>query len=200
VKLVGSGVLAISIIAAGTGLAIASIAGSATPALARTAAYLAPVPLTVDPSTAMPGLPVTFTIKCNAGAKSATLYGKQIGLNGPVSMKSARAEVFAVTVNLPTGVAPGVYQALASCENGDMGSADLTVNAPPKPSPSPTPPPPKPTYRPQPPPPTMAPVTGDGATLTPGGIGGPAMAGLGLLGAGGVAGFAALRRFRKPHD
>jgi hypothetical protein len=36
--------------------------------------------------------------------------------------------------------------------------------------------------------------------LTPGGIGGPAMAGLGLLGAGGVAGFAALRRLRKPHD
>lgn len=191
VILAGSGVFAIVTVTAGAGLAVIA---TATPALAAT------VPLTADPSTAMPGLPVTFTIKCNPPSKSATLYGKQIGLNGPVSMKPTRAGVYAVTVNLPTGLAPGVYQALAGCENGDYGTADLTVNAPPPPptpTPSPRPRPPKPTYRP-PPPPTAAPVTGDGATSAPGGISGSAMAGLGVLGVGGVAGLAALRRLRKP--
>jgi hypothetical protein len=165
----------------------------------------ATVPLTVLPSVAMPGLPVTFTINCNPGTKSATLYGKQIGLSGPVSMKPTRGSVYAVTVNLPTGLTPGPYQALAGCENGDYGTASLTVNAPPPPptptpsptppSPTPLPPTPQPTWRP-PPPPTAAPVTGDGATALPGGLGTTAMAGLGLLGAGAFAGLAALRWFR----
>lgn len=191
VILAGSGVLAIVTVTAGAGLAVLA---TATPALAAT------VPLTADPSTAMPGLPVTFTVKCNPPSKSATLYGKQIGLNGPVSMKSTRGGVYAVTVNLPTGLAPGVYQAVAGCENGDYGTTDLTVNAPPPPpSPTPSPTPPKPTYRPPPPPPpTAAPITGDGATSTPGGLGGSAMAGLGLLGVGSLAGLAAFRRLRKP--
>jgi hypothetical protein len=184
VILAGSGVLAI--VTAGAGLAVIA---TATPALA------ANVPLAADPSIAMPGLPVTFTVKCNAPSRSATLYGKQVGLNGPVSMKSARAGVYAVTVNLPAGLAPGVYQALAGCENGDYGTADLTVSAPSPPTPTPSPRPPEPTYR---PPPTAAPVTGDGATSAPGGISGSEMAGLGVLGAGGVAGLAALRRLRKP--
>ncbi|HZR52435.1 MAG TPA: hypothetical protein VFB06_23360 [Streptosporangiaceae bacterium] len=190
VILAGSGVLAIVAVTAGAGLAVIA---TATPAQAQT------VPLTADPSTAMPGLPVTFTIKCNPPSKSATLFGETIGLNGPVSMKSARAGVFAVTVNLPTGLTPGVREAVARCENGDSGIVDLTVNAPPPPpTPTPSPMPPKPTYRPPPPPPTAAPITGDGATSAPGGMSTSAMAGLGVLGAGGIAGLAALRRLRKP--
>jgi hypothetical protein len=189
VILAGSGVLAIFTVAAGAGLAVIT---TATPALASS------VPLTITPSIAMPALPVTFTIACNAPSKSATLVGRTIGLNGPVSMKQTRGDVYAVTVNLPNGLAPGVYQVYAACENGDYGTADLTVNAPPPP-PTPTQPPPpspRPTYRP-PPPPTAAPITGDGATSTPGGISGSAMAGLGILGAGSMAGLAALRRLRK---
>jgi hypothetical protein len=187
--LAGSGVLAIVTIAvAGVGLAVVSIASTATPAQAAT------VPVTVSPSIAMPGLPVTFTIACGPSVKSATLFGKTVNLNGPVAMKSTRGGTFAVTVNLPTGMSPGVYQALAGCESGDYGTADLTVNALPVPSPSPVPPKPKPTYR--PPPPTGAPITGDGATSIPGGIGGSTAAGLGMLGVGGVAGLAAIRRFR----
>jgi hypothetical protein len=185
-------VLAIVMSAAGTCLAAIS---AATPAQAAT------VPVTVTPNIAMPGLPVTFTIACGPDVKSAVLYGKTIDLNGPVAMKSTRGGTYAVTVNLPTGMAPGVYQALGGCESGDYGTVDLTVNAPPKPSPSPTPPPPppprpKPT-RWRPPPPTAAPITGDGATQIPGGIGGTAVAGLGLLGVGGATGLAAVRRFRK---
>jgi hypothetical protein len=149
----------------------------------------------VSPTIAMPGLPVTVTIKCGPGVKSATLFGKTIDLNGPVAMKSTRAGVYAVTVSLPTGIAPGVYQVLAGCESGDYGTANLTVQAPPRPSPTP-PPPPRPRPTPPPPPPTAAPITGDGATSMSGGVGAGALAGIGLLGAGGVAGFAAFRRFR----
>jgi hypothetical protein len=194
VMLAGSGVLAIVMSAAGMCLAVVT---TATPAQAAT------VPVTASPNIAMPVLPVTFTIACGQDVKSAVLYGKTIDLNGPVAMKSTRGGTYAVTVNLPTGMAAGVYQALAGCESGDYGTVDLTVNAPPKPGPSPTPPPPppppprpKPTWRP-PPPPTAAPITGDGATQIPGGIGGTAVAGLGLLGAGGATGLAAVRRFRK---
>ncbi|HEY1622320.1 MAG TPA: hypothetical protein VGG16_00835 [Streptosporangiaceae bacterium] len=196
--LAGSGVLAIVMSAAGACLAVVA---TATPAQAAT------VPVAVSPNIAMPGLPVTFTIACGPDVKSAVLYGKTIDLNGPVAMKSTRGGTFAVTVNLPTGITPGVYQALAGCESGDYGTVDLTVNAPPKPSPTPPPPPPpsprpKPRPRPTwrwrpPPPPTAAPITGDGATQIPGGIGGTAVAGLGLLGVGGVTGLTVVRRFRK---
>ncbi|HXL96039.1 MAG TPA: hypothetical protein VN969_44580 [Streptosporangiaceae bacterium] len=188
VVLAGSGVFAI--IVAGAGLA--TLMGVATPAQANT------VPLTVTPAIAMPGLPVTFAVACGSRVQSATLFGKTIDLNGPVAMKSTRGGTFAVTVNLPTGMSPGVYQALAGCESGDYGTVDLTVNAPPTPSPSPTPPPrpsPKPTWR--PPPPTAAPVTGDGTTSIPGGVAGSAAAGLGLLGVGGATGLAAIRRVRR---
>jgi hypothetical protein len=192
--LAGSGVLAIITSAAGMCLAVFS---TATPAQAAT------VPVTVTPNIAMAGLPVTFTVACGPGVKSAVLYGKTIDLNGPVAMKSTRGGTYAVTVNLPTGISAGVYQALAGCESGDYGTADLTVNAPPSPSPTPPPPPPPPpppkppkrTWR--PPPPTAAPITGDGATQIPGGMGGTAVAGLGLLGVGGATGLAAVRRFRK---
>jgi hypothetical protein len=187
VMLVGSGVLAIVTSAAGLCLAVAD---TATPAQAAT------VPVTVTPNIAMPALPVTFTIACGSGVKSAVLYGKTIDLNGPVAMKSTRDGTYAVTVNLPTGIPPGVYQALAGCESGDYGTVDLTVNAPPTPSPTPPPPPPRPTWRP-PPPPTAAPITGDGATQIPGGLGMTAVAGLGLLSIGGATGLAAVRRFRK---
>jgi hypothetical protein len=195
--LAGSGVLAI--VMSATGMCLAAIS-AATPAQAAT------VPVTATPNIAMPGLPVTFTIACGPDVKSAVLYGKTIDLNGPVAMKSTRGGTYAVTVNLPTGMTPGVYQALAGCETGDYGTVDLTVNAPPKPSPTPPPPPPpspkpKPRPRPRPiwrrPPPTAAPITGDGATQIPGGIGGTAVAGLGLLGVGGATGLAAVRRFRK---
>jgi hypothetical protein len=190
VVLVGSGVFAITV----AGASLATLTGVATPAQAAT------VPVTVTPAIAMPALPVTFTIACGQGEKSATLFGKTIDLNGPVAMKPTRGGTFAVTVNLPTGMSPGVYQALAGCENGDYGTVDLTVNAPPKPTPSPTPPkPPPPTPRPtwRPPPPTAAPVTGDGATSVPAGVAGSAVAGLGLLGVGGATGLAAIRRARK---
>jgi hypothetical protein len=194
--LAGSGVLAIITSAAGTCLAVTF---TATPAQAAT------VPVTVTPNIAMPGLPVTFTIACGPGVKSAVLYGKTVNLDGPVAMKSTRGGTYAVTVNLPTGMPPGVYQALAGCESGDYGTADLTVNAPPSPSPTPPPPPPPPPPKPRPrprppwrpPPPTAAPITGDGATQIPGGMGTTAVAGLGLLGVGGATGLAAVRRFRK---
>jgi hypothetical protein len=187
------------VVLAGSGVFAIAVAGASLATLTGVPAQASTVPLTVTPAIAMPALPVTFTIACGDGVKSATLFGKTIDLNGPVAMKSTRGGTFSVTVNLPTGMSPGVYQALAGCESGDYGTVDLTVNAPPTPSPSPKPPPPSPrptrTWR--PPPPTAAPITGDGTTSIPGGVAGSAVAGLGLLGVGGATGLAAIRRFRK---
>jgi hypothetical protein len=211
VIIAGSGVLAIVIGGAG----LATLTGAATPAQA------ASVPVTAMPAVAMAGLPVTFTIGCGHGVKSATLYGSTVGLPGPVAMKSTRSG-YAVTVSLPTGIKPGVYLAVATCQSGDYGTTDLTVNgSTPNPSPQPTTvqsttvppttvpptttqpsaqstilptaPPPSPLPSPLP---TGAPVTGDGATSIPGGIGVTTLAGAGLLGVGGLAGLTAIRRFR----
>jgi hypothetical protein len=209
---VSSGVFAIVV----GGACLATLAGAATPAQAASSARSAAVPVTAAPAVAMPGLPVTFTIGCGHGVKSATLYGSTVGLPGPVAMKSTRAGGYAVTVSLPTGIKPGVYLAVATCESGDYGTTDLTVNgATQSPSPTaqpttappttaqstalPTAPPPSPlptTPLPTAPLPTAAPVTGDGATSIPGGIGVTTLAGVGLLGAGGLSGLAAIRRFR----
>jgi len=68
--LAGSGVFAIAVVGASLATTVA------TPAQAST------VPLTVTPAIAMPALPVTFTIACGDGVKSATLFGKTIDLNG----------------------------------------------------------------------------------------------------------------------
>jgi hypothetical protein len=155
----------------------------------------------VTPSTATPGASVTFTVSCGSTATSATLFGTTLGLHQQIPMQpSTHAGEFATTVDLPTSITPGTYTPSIDCSNGSSGTATLVVASP---SASPSSPPPTHTATPTPTPsasrsatPSGAPATGDGATSTM--LGGPfAVAGLGLVGLGGVAGVIAFGRRRR---
>jgi hypothetical protein len=121
----------------------------------------------VTPSTATPGSSVTFAVTCVAGpgtgAASATLYGTTLGLSEHIPMDASTHEgEFVTTVDLPSSISPGQYSPSIDCDNGMSGTAELTVI------------------------PNGVPVTGDGVTSS--GAGGPlTLAGIALLGAGGLA-------------
>ena len=151
----------------------------------------------VTPSTAAPGASVTFTVSCGSSATSATLFGTTIGLSQQIPMQpTTHAGQFATTVDLPTSIAHGTYKPSIDCSNGSSGTATLVVAAPSSPSASPSAthsatPSPRPSAT-----PSGAPETGGGATSTM--MGGPfEVAGLGLLGLGGLAGVIAFGRRRR---
>jgi hypothetical protein len=151
----------------------------------------------VTPSTAKPGASVTFTVSCGSSATSATLFGTTIGLSQQIPMlPTAHAGDFTAAVDLPTSIAPGTYRPSIDCSNGASGTATLVVASPSSPPASPTA---THTATPSPHPPATpsgAPETGGGATSTT--MGGPfEVAGLGLLGLGGVAGVIAFGRRRR---
>jgi hypothetical protein len=135
----------------------------------------------VSPSVAAPGDRVTFAIFCGGGATSATLFGTTLGLSEQIPMgPSTHTGEFVTTVTLPTSISPGFYSPSIDCNpTGTSGTAALTVN--PNPGPQPIGPP----------------LTGDGATSTV--TGGPfAMAGVALLGSGGLAvGVGVIRKRRR---
>jgi hypothetical protein len=107
-------------------------------------------------------------------ASSATLVGTSLGLPSQIPMQaSSQQNVFVTTVVLPTTLAPGTYNPDINCSNGPTASATLTVNAVPSP----------------------APATGDGTTSTATN-GTLTDIGLGLLGAGALAGGLVIRRRR----
>jgi hypothetical protein len=129
----------------------------------------APV-INVNPSVATPGESVTFAIFCGPGATSATLFGTTLGLAEQIPMgPSSHTGEFVTTVVLPTSISPGSYSPSIDCNpTGTSGTASLTVN------------PISPLV------PVGPPLTGDGATSSV--TGGPfAMAGVALLGSGGLA-------------
>jgi hypothetical protein len=133
----------------------------------------------VTPLVAAPGSAVTFAITCGSGATSAMLYGTTLALSQHIPMKtSTHAGVFVTTVDLPASISPGNYSPSIDCDNGVSGTAPLSVNTVPRQ-------------------PSGAPLTGDGATSLA--MGGPfATAGLGLLGAGGLAvGVGVIRKRRR---
>jgi hypothetical protein len=140
-----------------------------------------PPVISVTPSVATPGAAVTFSVTCGPGATSASLFGATLGLADQIPMGvAANPGEFTTTVNLPASISPGTYSPSIDCNpSGQSGSAFLTVN---------------PLI---PPPPVRPPLTGDGATATV--MGGPfSMAGLALLGAGGLAvGAGVLRKRRR---
>ena len=147
----------------------------------------------VTPSTATPGASVTFMVTCGSSATSATLFGTTIGLSQQIPMQpSTHAGEFATTVDLPTSITHGTYHPSIDCSNGISGTATLVVASTSSPTASPsTPHSPTPSAT-----PSGAPETGDGATSTM--MGGPfEMAGLGLLGLGGLAGVIAFGRRRR---
>jgi len=151
----------------------------------------------VTPSTATPGASVTFTVTCGSTATSATLFGTTLGLAQQIPMQpSTHAGEFATTVDLPASITPGTYHPSIDCSNGSSGTATLAVSSSSSPTATPTA-----THSPTPSAPSSAtpsgaPETGDGATSTM--MGGPfEVAGLGLVGLGGLAGVIAFGRRRR---
>jgi hypothetical protein len=139
-----------------------------------------PPTVTVRPSTAIPGATVTVTATCGTGLGtiSATLDSSSLGPPGQIQMQQSNPGQFFATLNLPTSVSPGEYPLSVVCNpTGSSGTASLLVN-------------------PLTPLPIGPPVTGDGTTATA--MGGPfSMAGLALLGAGGLAVGAGVIRKRR---
>jgi hypothetical protein len=133
-------------------------------------------PASVYPNPSTPGTSTTFTIDCSTGADtpctSATLDGSSLGLPSQIPMQAgSQTDVFVTTVVLPSSLAPGTYTPEITCSNGVSGSATLTVNALP----------------------SSAPQTGDGTTSTATNTT-LTDVGLGLLGAGALAGCLVLGR------
>jgi hypothetical protein len=159
--------------AATAGLVVAVLAGSAPAALASNPA------VNIFPNPSAPGTSTTFTVNCAnqmspSPATSATLVGTSLGLPAQIPMQaSSQQNVFVTTVVLPTTLAPGTYDPDINCSNGPTASATLTVNAVPGP----------------------APATGDGTTSTATN-GTLTDIGLGLLGAGALAGGLLIRKRR----
>jgi hypothetical protein len=151
------------------------LAGSAPAVLAGTGGS----PVNIYPNPSAPGTSTTFTVDCSTGAASgqctsATLDGSSLGLPAQIPMQQgSQPDEFQATVVLPTSLAPGTYSPEITCSNGVSGSATLTVNAVPGP----------------------APQTGDGTTSTATNTT-LTYAGLGLLGAGALAGGLVLSRRR----
>jgi hypothetical protein len=159
--------------AATAGLIAVALASSAPAALAGNQT------VNIYPNPSAPGTSTTFTVNCGSQmspgpADSATLDGSTLGLPSQIPMQQgSQSDMFLTTVVLPTSLAPGTYNPEITCSNGVSASATLTVNAVPGP----------------------APATGDGTTST---TTDTALtdAGLGLLGAGAIAGGLVLRRRR----
>ena len=161
---------------------LSCVGAALTPAgvvmLTAAPAFASSPAIEVNPSTATPGAIVTFSVTCGSSASSATLFGTTLGLSEQIPMQpSATAGEFASAVDLPASIRPGTYKPSIDCSNGLAGTATLVVT-----SEAGTP--------------SGAPATGDGATSTT--MGGPfQVAGLSLLGLGGLAGVIAFGRRRR---
>jgi hypothetical protein len=146
--------------AAGVAVTLAGLAVAATATGA--AAAVAPTTIGVNPSSAIPGSTVTFSIMCGEPSGSATLVGTVLGLPAQIPMtKQSTAGEWVASVTLPSDLLPGTYMPSLECDNGVSGTTTLIVL------------------------PSGAPVTGDGTTataasgqLTDAGL---ALAGLGAL-------------------
>jgi hypothetical protein len=158
--------------AVAAGLIVIALASQAPAALASNPT------VNIFPNPSAPGTSTTFTVDCDSSAgpaSSATLDGTSLGLPSQVPMQAngGQTNMFEVTVVLPTSIAPGTYDPGINCSNGVTAAGALTVNAVPG----------------------QAPSTGDGTTST---ATNAALTdvGLGLVGAGSLAGGLVLRRRR----
>ncbi len=153
-------------------IAVASVAAS--PAAAATLNPPGNATGAASPTTATPGSQVSFAVSCaSASASSAIFFGTTLGLPARIPMgQGAASGDFTITVTLPSGIQPGGYNPSMDCSDGSSTTAHLTVT-------------------------TVAPKggaqTGDGTTSTQSN-GSLSAVGLGLIGAGAVAGGFALRR------
>jgi hypothetical protein len=137
----------------------------------------------VSPQVAVPGNNVNIVAVCGAGATSATFYGTTLGLS-QIPMTPTSNQHFTATVPLPPGIPPGTYSPSITCNNqNNQVTNNVTTSITVNPAPGP-------------PLPIGPPLTGDGATSSV--TGGPfAMAGVALLGTGGLAVGAGIIRKRR---
>jgi hypothetical protein len=116
---------------AGTSAVLASLAYGTGPALATVANAPRGTLASVIPSTAIPRNRVTFAVYCtSAGATSATLVGRTLGLTEHVRMRpNTAAGDFTVSVILPGSIRPGIYHPSIECSDGTSTTARLLVPA-----------------------------------------------------------------------
>jgi type IV secretion system protein TrbL len=125
------------------------------------------------PSTATPGARTTFSVNCGSlTADGATLFGTTLGLPAQIPMNQNSDGDFSISVDLPRDIQAGTYHPSIDCSGGSSTTATLHVTAFPR---------------------AGGAATGDGTTSTTSN-GMLAVAGLALVGIGGLAGGFALRR------
>jgi hypothetical protein len=144
----------------------------------------APAVAHVSPQVAAPGNNVNVVVVCGAGATSATFYGTTLGLSQIPMAPATSPGQFSATVGLPPNIGPGTYAPSITCNNqNNQVTNNVTTSITVNPAPGP-------------PLPIGPPLTGDGATSSV--TGGPfALAGVALLGTGGLAVGAGVIRKRR---
>jgi hypothetical protein len=166
------------------------VTNNVTTSITVNAAPPPPAPVAhVSPQVAAPGNNVNVVAVCGAGATSATFYGTTLG-SPQIPMTPTSNHHFSATVPVPMNISPGTYSPSITCNNQNNQvtnnvTTSITIN--------PAPGPPLPVG---PPLPIGPPLTGDGATSSV--TGGPfALAGVALLGTGGLAVGAGVIRKRR---
>jgi hypothetical protein len=83
----------------------------------------------VTPDTVPPGGPVTFSVVCADGVRSADVAGTTLGLSERIPMEAGKASgVFSVTVDIPTSTQEGTYNVSIDCADGTSSVVRLVVS------------------------------------------------------------------------
>ncbi len=122
----GFAALGLAALIAGTSAVLAS---AGAPAMATAGNAPGGTLASVIPSTAVPRSQVTFTVYCPAaGATSATLFGRTLGLTRQIKMRAnPGAGDLTVSVMLPGSMRPGTYHPSIGCPDGTSTTARLLV-------------------------------------------------------------------------
>ncbi|MEV8512689.1 hypothetical protein [Dactylosporangium sp. NPDC051484] len=83
----------------------------------------------VTPSTVTPGSPVTFSVVCADGVRSADVAGTALGLAERIPMEPGKTSgAFSVTVNIPTSTQEGTFNVSIDCGDGTSTVVQLVVS------------------------------------------------------------------------
>lgn len=83
----------------------------------------------VTPDTVTPGSPVTFSVVCAEGVRSADVAGTTLGLAEHIPMEPGKTSgVFSVTVSIPTSTQEGTFNVSIDCADGTSAVVQLVVS------------------------------------------------------------------------
>ncbi|MER7001913.1 LPXTG cell wall anchor domain-containing protein [Dactylosporangium sp. NPDC000555] len=83
----------------------------------------------VTPNTVTPGSPVTFSVVCADGVRSADVAGTALGLAERIPMEPGKTSgAFSVTVNIPTSTQEGTFNVSIDCGDGTSTVVQLVVS------------------------------------------------------------------------